>query len=86
MMVVVACWACTAAAAWLISDEVEMDFCSITSDMLRFFRMGFFTRNEFDLDKRLTGSEVFWLLCRLEEGWRGPYNQVTSLSFSLAGG
>ena len=54
----VACWACTAAAAWLINDEVEIDFWSISSDMLRFFRMGFLARNEFDFDSRLTGSDA----------------------------
>ena len=59
MRVVVACWACTAAAAWLTNEEVDMDFCSITSDMLRFFKMGFLTMNELDFDNRLTGSDAF---------------------------
>jgi len=36
------CWACTEAAACLSKDEAEIDRWSMTSDMLLFFRMGFF--------------------------------------------
>lgn len=48
------CCACTAAAACLIKDDADIDFCSMTSDMLRFFRIGFFfaceCMKELDLD------------------------------------
>lgn len=43
-------WACTDATACLTSEEVERDFWSIISDILLFFKMGFFWINEFDLD------------------------------------
>lgn len=49
------CCACTAAAACLIRDDDDSDFCSMTSDMLRFFKIGFFfdcdSMNELDLNK-----------------------------------
>jgi hypothetical protein len=38
--------ACTEAAACFKSEDVESDFCSITSDTLRFFRIGFLLMNE----------------------------------------
>lgn len=66
------CCACTAAAACLTSEEVEMDFWSMTSDMLLFFRIGFFWRKELVLESRLTGSEVCVETDRLEAGCRGP--------------
>jgi hypothetical protein len=55
------------------------------SDILRFFKIGFLFKKEFDFDNRL-------LLSGEEEGIHnnlsdpvcsGPYNQVTSQSFSL---
>ena len=53
------CCACTAAAACLTKDDADIDFCSMTSDILRFFKIGFLWRNEFDLDSRLEGSEAW---------------------------
>lgn len=50
------CCACTAAAACLTSDELDNDFCNMTSDILRFFSMGFLFRKELFLDKLLAGS------------------------------
>ncbi len=56
------CCAWTAAAACFTSDELDNDFCSMTSDMLRFFRIGFLLRKELFLDKWLvasvTGSDI----------------------------
>lgn len=54
------CWACTEAAACFIKEDVDSDFCNMTSDMLRFFRIGFLCRNELVFDKRLDGSEVWF--------------------------
>jgi hypothetical protein len=45
------CCACTAAAACFTSEELDSDFCSMTSDMLRFFKIGFLFRKELFLDK-----------------------------------
>lgn len=55
------------------------------SDMLRFFRIGFLFKNEFDLEIRLLlegevdgiRNALSVLLCN------GPYSQVTSQSLSL---
>jgi hypothetical protein len=77
-----ACCACTAAAACLTSDEADIDLCNMTSDILRFFNIGFLWRKELHFESRLAGSEVCWWLFRLA-GWSGPYNQVTSTSFNL---
>jgi hypothetical protein len=77
------CCACTAAAACFRSEDVEIDFCSITSDMLRFFRMGFLCRNELVFDNRLTDSDVCVEDVRFAAS--GPYSHVTSQSFNLTG-
>ena len=53
-----ACCACTAAAACRTSEDAESDFWSISSDMLRFLRMGFLLRKELFFDRLLCGSEV----------------------------
>lgn len=76
------CCACTAAAACFTSDEVESDLWSIISDILRFFRIGFLTK-EFDLDiLRLWGP--VWTGCKFAVPvWSGPYSHVTSQSLSL---
>lgn len=49
--------ACTAAAACLMSDDEDKDFCSITSEILRFLRMGF-VRNEVFFERLLAGSDL----------------------------
>ncbi len=80
------CCASTAAAACFIRDDVDRDLCSIISDMLRFFRMGFlFSRKELDLVSSTLSigrdsDRMFLPVCK------GPYSQVTSQSFSLFGG
>ena len=47
----------TAAAASFTSDDDESDFCSMISDMLRFFSIGFLCKNELLVDSWLTGSD-----------------------------
>jgi len=42
--------------ACLISVDDEIERCSISSDKLRFFRIGFFVAKEFVLDSRLAGG------------------------------
>lgn len=76
-------WAISAASA--TNDDDDSDFCSIASDMLRFFKMGFLTlpKNEPLLDRRLTGSEFCCEANLLQAGCNGPYNHVTSTSLSL---
>lgn len=83
----VVCWAWTDSAACFTSDDEEIDFCSIASDMLRFLRIGFLTpcTNEFVLDSRLAGSEFCCEQKRFDAGCIGPYSHVTSTSFSLWG-
>lgn len=76
-------WAWTSAAACFTRQDDEMEFCSITSDMVRFFKIGFLAKNEFVLDSRLGGSETCGGLSLFEPGWRGPYSQVTSHSLDL---
>ena len=64
-------------ARWISVDD-EMDRWSITSERLRFFKIGFFVGND-SIRERLFGSNVETdtigvdvLVCK------GPYNQVTS--------
>jgi len=62
-----------AAAACFSKDEEDSDRCSIISDMLRFFKMGFLLRNEFDLDKPLpAGDDDDGIRALSERVWRGP--------------
>jgi hypothetical protein len=77
--------ACAISAASATNDDDNSDFCSIASDMLRFFKMGFFTppTKELLLDRRLTGAEFCCEANLLQAGCRGPYNHVTSTSLSL---
>lgn len=75
-----------AAVACLSKLEVDRDFCSIISDMLRFFRIGFVLYN--DPDDCLgsagdaTGDAGEWLVIVSAPTDSGPYSQVTSQSFS----
>jgi hypothetical protein len=67
------CWAWTAAAACLRREEAERERCSIISDMLRFFRMGFLWRKELDFEmRRLPMGEVEGMKGLPEPVWRGP--------------
>lgn len=77
--------ACAISTASATNEDDDSDFCSIASDMLRFFRIGFFTppRKEPLFDSRLTGSEVCCEANLLQAGCMGPYNHVTSTSLSL---
>lgn len=72
------------AAACFNSDEDESDRWSIISDMLRFLRIGFLSRNEAEVDKWLPPADGVlpeaWISLAT---WRGPYSHVTSQSFSL---
>jgi hypothetical protein len=81
----VVCCAWTDSAACFTSDDDDSDFCSIASDMLRFFKIGFLTpsTNELVLDNLLAGSEFCDELNRFDAGCIGPYSHVTSTSFSL---
>ena len=81
------CWACTAAAACLSSEEADKERWSIISDIDRFLRIGFLLgwRKELDLLSREEGkgeelgmAKGFELMV-----WRGPYSHVTSQSLSL---
>ena len=53
-------WACTAAVACLSSDAEERDLCNMTSDILRFLRMGFFAKllNESVLESEILDGSV----------------------------
>ena len=42
--------------ACLMSVDDEIERCSMSSDKLRFFKMGFFVAKEFVLDKWLAGG------------------------------
>ena len=55
------------------------------SDMVLFFKIGFLFRKEFEFDSRLLlDGEVDGSRKVLSDPvWSGPYNQVTSQSFSL---
>ena len=55
------------------------------SDMVLFFKIGFLFRKEFEFDNRLLlDGEVDGSRKVLSDHvWSGPYNQVTSQSFSL---
>jgi len=69
----------------LSSEEEESDLCNIISDMLRFLRIGFLLRKEFDLEIRLLlEGEVAGILKDLSVPvCSGPYSHVTSQSFNL---
>ena len=60
-----------------------MDRCNMISDMLRFLRIGFLLRKEFDLEMPLPEGVPLGCIDRLEPLCRGPYSQVTSQSLSL---
>ena len=57
----------------------EIDLCNIASEADLFFKMGFFCRNEEDVDIRLGGGDA----APLKDVCNGPYSQVTSQSLSL---
>ena len=65
------CCAWTAAAACITNDEDERDFCSMTSEALRFFRIGFLVKKELFLDKLLHDSDAFGAR-KLELVCKGP--------------
>ena len=74
----------TATAACLSSNDAESDLRSIISDILRFLRIGFLLRKELDFEILLAGGEGDILNDLTDPVSSGPYNQVTSQSFSLA--
>ena len=55
----------------------------MTSDKLRFFKIGFLEAKELLLESRLASGVVFKLKALTLPVWRGPYNHVTSWSFIL---
>lgn len=63
-------------------EEFDKDFWSITSDTLRFFKMGFLTKELlFDIDDDC-GPEVVEVMGWVTAGLSGPYSHVTSDSFN----
>jgi hypothetical protein len=75
----------TATATCLSSDDAESGLWSIISDILRFPRIGFLLRNELDFEMQLllAGREGGIPSDLTDPVCSGPYNQVTSQSFSL---
>jgi hypothetical protein len=67
----------------LSSEDVDSDFWSITSDILRFFKIGFLLMNEPLFDKFDGGVELSDVIGWDCAGCRGPYSHVTSDSLSL---
>lgn len=66
-----------------MSDEFDIDRWSMTSDMLRFLRMGFLLMKELLFDNMLLPvSETGWVRGVYEDVCNGPYNHVTSQSLS----
>lgn len=51
------------------------------SDVVFFFNIGFLSRYEFGVSRRLEGDKG--VISCLWEVFRGPYNHVTSQSFNL---
>lgn len=64
------CSASMAAVACLSRDEDDMDFCSMTSDMLRFFKIGFLIHGDLEprVPPRLSQPPRELMVL----GWRGP--------------
>ncbi len=52
------CWACTAAAGRFTNEDVDMNFCSMISDILLFFKIGFLAKKELLFERLLVGSEM----------------------------
>jgi hypothetical protein len=67
----------------LSSNDAENDPRSIISDILRFLRIGFLLRKELDFEILLAGEQGGVLNGLTDPVSSGPYNQVTSQSFSL---
>jgi hypothetical protein len=67
----------------LSSNDAENDLGSIISDIPRFLRIGFLLRKELDFEILLAGEEGGILNGLTDPVSSGPYNQVTSESFSL---
>lgn len=59
--------------------------CKIVSDAVFFFKIGFLSRYEFGVPRRLDVGDVGVISCLLYV-FKGPYSQVTSQSFSLRQG
>jgi hypothetical protein len=67
----------------LRSEDDDSDLWSIISDILRFFKMGFLCKNEFDFEILLLAGDVDGINDLSDPVCSGPYNQVTSQSLSL---
>lgn len=70
-------------AAGFRSDAEDGDSRSMISKSLRFFRIGFLLSKESDFDIPTPVIEVGGVDILAQLVWRGPYNHVTSRSFSL---
>lgn len=77
------CCARRASVACFINDDDEIERCSMTSDRLRFLRIGFLLTNELLRDRSLVAMEESLVKCLLFPVCSGPYSQVTSQSFNL---
>jgi hypothetical protein len=72
------------APACLSNECEEIERCRMACEADFFFRMGFLSINDEDVDKRLGGGEFARFKDFLESECSGPYSQVTSQSFSLS--
>lgn len=67
----------------MTSDDADIDFWSMTSDILRFFKIGFLATKELLFERFDGGVDVSDVIGWDCAGCRGPYSHVTSDSLSL---
>lgn len=61
----------------------DRERCKMVSDAVFFFKIDFFSTSELGVERRLGGGDVLEVVKRFLSVCNGPYNQVTSQSFSL---
>jgi hypothetical protein len=71
------------AAACFSREDADIDRCNMTSDMLRFFKIGFLWVNDAFRETAVLVVFSWWVIGCVVAGLRGPYSHVTSLSLSL---